>query len=56
VEVDEIVTEDEAPVDNIFSEKQQRLLAEPLYSSWTPPQLEGAPGEAAPRCPASAWS
>ncbi len=29
-----IVTEDDAPVDNMFSEKQQRLLVEPLYSSW----------------------
>ena len=32
--MDHIVTEDDTPVDNIFSEKQQRLLAEPLYSSW----------------------
>lgn len=32
--VDELVTEDDAPVDNIFSEKQQRLLTEALYSSW----------------------
>jgi len=29
-----IITEDEKPVDNVFSEKQQRLLVEPLYSSW----------------------
>jgi len=35
--VDHLVTEDDAPVDNIFSEKQQRLLTEPLYSSWTGP-------------------
>jgi Uma2 family endonuclease len=27
-------TEDDTPVDNIYSEKQQRLLAEPLYSCW----------------------
>jgi len=27
------VTEDDAPVDNFFSEKQQRLLTEPLYSA-----------------------
>ena len=33
--IDHIVTEDDRPVDNIFSEKQQRLLTEPLYSSWT---------------------
>jgi Uma2 family endonuclease len=32
--VDHLVTEDETPVDNILSEKQQRLLTEPLYSSW----------------------
>ena len=37
--VDHLVTEDDTPVDNIFSEKQQRLLTEPLYSSW------GAGGE-----------
>jgi Uma2 family endonuclease len=33
--VDNLVTEDNTPVDNIFSEKQQRLLTEPLFSSWT---------------------
>jgi Uma2 family endonuclease len=32
-DVDDLVTEDDTPVDNIFSEKQQRLLTEPLYSS-----------------------
>lgn len=32
-----IVTEDETPVDNIFSEKQQRLLTGPLYASWAGP-------------------
>ena len=31
-DVDDLVTEDDTPVDNIFSEKQQRLLTEPLYS------------------------
>jgi len=31
--LDDLVTEDDTPVDNIFSEKQQRLLTEPLYSS-----------------------
>ena len=31
--VDHLVTEDDTPVDNFFSEKQQRLLTEPLYSS-----------------------
>jgi Uma2 family endonuclease len=38
--LDELVTEDDAPVDSIFTEKQQRLLTEPLYSSWTAP-VEG---------------
>src|SRR5438105_4663531 len=32
-----LVTEDDEPVDNLFSEKQQRLLTEPLYSSWSGP-------------------
>lgn len=32
--LDHIVTEDDTPVDNMFAEKQQRLLTEPLYSSW----------------------
>ncbi len=35
-----LVTEDENPVDNLFSAKQRRLLVEPLYSSWQPPALE----------------
>jgi hypothetical protein len=38
--IDHIVTEDDTPVDNIFSEKQQRLLTEPLYSSWSGPGVE----------------
>ncbi len=33
--IDHLVTEDDIPVDNFFSEKQQRLLTEPLYSSRT---------------------
>jgi Uma2 family endonuclease len=40
--LDDLVTEDETPVDNIFIEKQQRLLVEPLYSSWAGPG-EGRP-------------
>jgi Uma2 family endonuclease len=32
--VDHLVTEDDTPVDNIFSEKQQRLLTESLHNSW----------------------
>ncbi|MDZ7379311.1 MAG: Uma2 family endonuclease [candidate division KSB1 bacterium] len=35
--MDALVTEDDTPVDNIFSAKQQRLLVEPLYSSWAGP-------------------
>lgn len=34
--LEDLVTEDDTPVDNMFSEKQQRLLTEPLYSSWDP--------------------
>ncbi|MEJ7710050.1 MAG: Uma2 family endonuclease [Pyrinomonadaceae bacterium] len=34
LDVDNIATEDDTPVDNLFSEKQQRLLTETLYSSW----------------------
>ena len=33
---DHIITEDDAPVDSVFSEKQMRLLTEPLYASWKP--------------------
>jgi len=41
-DVENMVTEDDEPVDNIFSEKQQRLLTEPLFSSWPGPG-EGRP-------------
>ena len=34
--IDHLVTEDGTPVDNQFSEKQQRLLVEALYCSWQP--------------------
>jgi len=33
VDIDNLVIEDDTPVDNFQSEKQQRLLVEPLYSS-----------------------
>jgi Uma2 family endonuclease len=36
-DVQGLITEDETPVDNLPSEKQQRLLTEPLYSSWPGP-------------------
>ena len=32
--VEHIVTEDDTPVDNIYSAKQQKLLTEPLTASW----------------------
>ncbi len=35
--VDQLVTEDDTPLDSIFSEKQQRLLTESLHSSWAGP-------------------
>jgi hypothetical protein len=41
--IEHIVTEDDEPVDNLFSAKQQRLLARALYSSWTPPPREDKP-------------
>jgi len=40
LDVEDIVTEDDTPVDNLYSEKQQRLLTEPLYSSWAGPPAE----------------
>ena len=36
-----LATEDGKPVDNLFVEKQYRLLTEPLWTSWTAP--EGKP-------------
>jgi Uma2 family endonuclease len=33
-----IQTEDGAPVDSVYSEKQMRLLTESLYASWKPPK------------------
>ncbi len=43
-DVSDVVTEDDAPLDNFPSEKAQRLLTEPLYTSWSgpPPLDEGA--------------
>lgn len=43
-DVSALVTEDDTPVDNLFSEKQQRLLTGPLYASWggPPPDESGA--------------
>lgn len=36
-DISQIVIEDDTPVDNFRSEKQQRLLAEVLYTSWQTP-------------------
>lgn len=37
--LDHLVTQDDTPLDNFFVERLERLLTEPLYSSW------GGPGE-----------
>jgi Uma2 family endonuclease len=36
-DISHLITEDDTPVDNLLSEKNQRLLTEPLYSSWAGP-------------------
>ena len=36
-----LVTEDDTPVDNMFSEKQARLLADALYATYRGPQGDG---------------
>lgn len=41
-DISHLITEDDTPVDNIFSEKQMRLLADSLYSGWSGPG-EGGP-------------
>lgn len=41
-DVTQLVTEDDTPVDNLFSEKQQRLLVESLYTSWQGKYLAAA--------------
>lgn len=33
-DIEHLITEDDTPVDNMPSEKHQRLLTEPLYSNW----------------------
>ena len=39
-DISHIVTEDDIPVDNIFSERQQDLLKDSLYASWAGPGEE----------------
>jgi hypothetical protein len=34
LDISHIQTEDETPVDNLFSERQQHLLIDSLYTSW----------------------
>ena len=36
-DVEHLITEDDTPVDNMFSEKQRRLLTRSLYASWKGP-------------------
>lgn len=36
-DISHLITEDDTPVDNFLSEKQQRLLTEVLYNGWFPP-------------------
>jgi Uma2 family endonuclease len=40
--LDDLITRDDTPVDDFIVERQQRLLTEPLYSSW------GGPGKGRP--------
>jgi Uma2 family endonuclease len=49
-----LITEDDEPVDNILSEKQQRLLVDALYDNWTPPPAEDG-DEATPGQPRRFW-
>ncbi len=42
IDYEQFVTEDDTPVENLFSEREQRLLAESLYASWPGPG-EGRP-------------
>ncbi len=35
-DVSKLITEDDTPVDNVFSEKQMRLLTRSLHASWKP--------------------
>lgn len=36
IDIENLITEDDEPVDNFLTEKQERLLTEPLYSCWKP--------------------
>jgi hypothetical protein len=41
--LDELVTEDGKPVDNVYVEKLYKLLTDPLYVSWRPPGAANRP-------------
>jgi Uma2 family endonuclease len=41
-DIEDIVTEDDTPVESLFHERQRRLLIEPLYDAWPGPG-EGRP-------------
>ena len=41
--IEQFITEDDEPVDNILSEKQQKLLTSSLYASWQPVDENGEP-------------
>jgi len=41
-DISHLVTEDDTPVDNLFSEKQMRLLVDSLYNGWGGP-IDGRP-------------
>lgn len=43
--LNEFITEDDEPVDNIISEKNQKLLTRSLYASWKPVDANGKPRE-----------
>ncbi|KAF0248775.1 MAG: hypothetical protein FD167_1820 [bacterium] len=36
IDISQLITEDDESVDNFLTEKQERLLTEPLYSCWKP--------------------
>ncbi|MGE0493401.1 MAG: Uma2 family endonuclease [Vulcanimicrobiota bacterium] len=42
-DISHLITEDDEPMDNPFSEKQQRLLAGSLYESWSDEMRQGRP-------------
>lgn len=39
-DISDLVTEDGAAVDNVYSERQMRLLVEPLYAGWPGPPAD----------------